>query len=221
MKDYYKILGVKHGASQAEIKTAYRALAVKHHPDKNGGNPASEEHFKEISESYIILGDVAKRNAYNYTRGYQKSYYGQDPKSGLATPATYLILFKSIKNKVLNAGGRVNQEALFKVIDDVLTDENIRFLVTAQHVNTNGLIIDDIVTSCIFLNETLRLSIHVKLLQLADGDPQLINKLAILKNKANTIPKTEPLENNDDASMSISLIIFVLIIIFIIATLTL
>ena len=64
-KDYYKILGVSKSATQDEIKKAYRKLAVKYHPDKNEGDKASEEKFKEISEAYEVLGDPEKRKKYD------------------------------------------------------------------------------------------------------------------------------------------------------------
>ncbi|GMR10465.1 MAG: DnaJ C-terminal domain-containing protein [Anaerolineae bacterium] len=61
-KDYYKILGVSRSADEKEIKSAYRQLALKYHPDKN---PDSEEHFKEINEAYEVLGDAKKRSKYD------------------------------------------------------------------------------------------------------------------------------------------------------------
>lgn len=64
-KDYYKILGIDKSATQAEIKKAYRALAKKYHPDKNKGNTAAEEKFKDISEAYEVLGDENKRKQYD------------------------------------------------------------------------------------------------------------------------------------------------------------
>jgi curved DNA-binding protein len=64
-KDYYTILGVQKSASQADIKKAYRALAKKYHPDKNKGDKAAEEKFKDISEAYEVLGDEAKRQQYD------------------------------------------------------------------------------------------------------------------------------------------------------------
>jgi curved DNA-binding protein len=64
-KDYYKVLGVEKGASEADIKKAYRKLAVKYHPDKNQGDKAAEEKFKEISEAYEVLGDPEKRKKYD------------------------------------------------------------------------------------------------------------------------------------------------------------
>ncbi len=64
-KDYYKILGVDKKASQAEIKKAYRKLAMKYHPDKNLGDKSAENKFKEINEANEVLGDVDKRAKYD------------------------------------------------------------------------------------------------------------------------------------------------------------
>ena len=55
--DYYKNLGVDKSASDAEVKKAYRKLAMKYHPDHTKGDKASEEKFKEISEAYAVLSD--------------------------------------------------------------------------------------------------------------------------------------------------------------------
>lgn len=64
-QDLYEVLGVERGASAAEIKSAYRKLAVKYHPDKTGNDPESEARFKEISHAYEVLSDDQKRAAYD------------------------------------------------------------------------------------------------------------------------------------------------------------
>jgi curved DNA-binding protein len=64
-KDYYKILGVDKKASQEDIKRAYRKLAKQYHPDKNPGDKAAEEKFKEINEANEVLSDTEKRSRYD------------------------------------------------------------------------------------------------------------------------------------------------------------
>jgi molecular chaperone DnaJ len=64
-RDYYEVLGVARSASDAEIKTAYRKLAIKHHPDKNPGDHTAEDRFKEASEAYTVLADAQKRSLYD------------------------------------------------------------------------------------------------------------------------------------------------------------
>ncbi len=64
-RDYYEVLGVAREAADADIKSAYRKLALKHHPDRNPGDKAAEEKFKEAAEAYSVLADADKRARYD------------------------------------------------------------------------------------------------------------------------------------------------------------
>ncbi len=64
-RDYYEVLGVTRDAEAAEIKKAYRKLALENHPDRNQGDPQAEARFKEAAEAYDVLGDAAKRQQYD------------------------------------------------------------------------------------------------------------------------------------------------------------
>ena len=76
-RDFYEVLGVERGASEADLKKAYRRLAMKYHPDRNPGDKEAEDKFKEANEAYEVLSDASKRAAYD-----QYGHAGVDPNMG-------------------------------------------------------------------------------------------------------------------------------------------
>ena len=76
-QDYYETLGLQKGASEEEIKSAFRKMAMKYHPDRNPGDAAAEEKFKEVNEAYSILSDPDKKEKYD-----RFGFAGVDPNAG-------------------------------------------------------------------------------------------------------------------------------------------
>jgi len=81
-RDYYEVLGINKNATQDEIKKAYRKLAITNHPDKNPGDKAAEDRFKEATESYEVLSDESKRRNYD-----QFGFAGVDSSQGFGGAA--------------------------------------------------------------------------------------------------------------------------------------
>jgi molecular chaperone DnaJ len=85
-KDYYGILGVARDADEGEIKTAYRKLALRNHPDTNSDDPQAEDRFKEISEAYEVLSNGEKRNRYDLGRDPLSSPFRTSPLDPWSDP---------------------------------------------------------------------------------------------------------------------------------------
>ncbi|MGL4318938.1 MAG: molecular chaperone DnaJ [Pseudomonas sp.] len=105
-RDYYEVLGVERGVSEAELKKAYRRLAMKHHPDRNPDDKASEEKFKEANEAYEVLSDASKRSAYD-----QYGHAGVDPQMGGGGGfggggANFSDIFGDVFSDFFGGGGR-------------------------------------------------------------------------------------------------------------------
>lgn len=105
-RDYYEILGVSKGASEAEVKKAYRRIAMKNHPDRNPDNKGAEDIFKEATEAYEVLSSKEKKAAYD-----QYGHAGVDPNGGFGGGGPgghgdFSDIFGDVFGDIFGGGGR-------------------------------------------------------------------------------------------------------------------
>ncbi len=130
-KDYYEVLGVNKGASDDELKSAYRQLAKKYHPDLNK-TPEAAEKFKEINEAYSVLSDKTKRANYDqYGNADGPQGFGGGGFSGGFNASEGFGGFEDIFNIFSNFGGRGGSAQAREEGDDINTNLTISFLEAA------------------------------------------------------------------------------------------
>ena len=102
-RDYYEVLGVSRDASEADVKKAYRRLAMKFHPDRNPGDDVAEEKFKEASEAYEVLSDGEQREAYD--RFGHDAVGGQGGMGGFGGASSFSDVFADVFGDIFGGGG--------------------------------------------------------------------------------------------------------------------
>lgn len=125
--DYYEVLGVSRDASDQELKSAYRRLALKYHPDRNPGDSASEEKFKEASEAYQVLSDPDKRAAYDRFGHAGVSGGGPGGFGGFSGAVDLGDIFGDLFGEMFNMGGGAQRGARQTRGDDLRYDMTIDF----------------------------------------------------------------------------------------------
>lgn len=102
-RDYYEVLGVARGAGEADLKSAFRKLAMKYHPDRNPGDAEAEHRFKDINEAYEVLRDPDKRAAYDR---YGHAAFEQGAGGGPGFGAEFATTFADIFDDLFGMSGR-------------------------------------------------------------------------------------------------------------------
>jgi molecular chaperone DnaJ len=125
--DYYEILGVSREASDQELKSAYRKLALKFHPDRNPGDHAAEEKFKEASEAYQVLSDADKRAAYDRFGHAGVGSAGPSGFGGFSGSVDLGDIFGDLFGEMFNVGGGQQRSARQHRGDDLRFDLTIDF----------------------------------------------------------------------------------------------
>jgi molecular chaperone DnaJ len=125
--DYYEVLGVSRDASDQELKSAYRKMALKYHPDRNPGDHAAEEKFKQASEAYQVLCDADKRAAYDRYGHAGVSASGPGGFGGFAGGVDIGDIFGDLFGEMFNVGGGQQRGSRQQRGDDLRFDLTIDF----------------------------------------------------------------------------------------------
>ena len=177
IKDYYKILDVEHTAGLQEIKKAYRQLAMKYHPDRNGGNQFAAAHFREIQEAYHTLSDLGRRTAYNQQRWYRQSTR-KNSSPELSTPQHILNRCRQLSLYVHKMSSySLDQQSLYEYIVHLLSDNAVQSLINWNDISTNRQIIAEILQASDPLSFKYMEKIAVPLVNLAGSDNKTIESI--------------------------------------------
>jgi molecular chaperone DnaJ len=151
MKDYYQILGIPPSSTIEEIKSTFRKLAFKYHPDKNPGNTLAEAHFKEILEAYAILSDAESRAVYDEERWLSGAGSKARYREAI-TPKWLLNVCRELNTSLAEMDThRMNQAALRAYILLILSDAHLGLLQTHNETATNESIIRELLDATTLL----------------------------------------------------------------------
>src|SRR5690606_986003 len=115
-RDYYEVLGVQRDAANADLKKAYRRLAMKYHPDRNPGDPESEARFKEAKEAYEVLADESRRSAYDRF-GHAGVENGRGGGGGFGTGDAFSDIFGDVFGDIFGGARRGGRSQVYRGAD--------------------------------------------------------------------------------------------------------
>src|ERR671921_451624 len=143
-RDYYEVLGVAKTASDAELKSAFRKLAMKYHPDRNPGDKDAEIHFKELNEAYQALSDAQKRAAYDrFGHAAFSQGMGAGPGFGADFSDFMSDIFENFFGETRGRGGRAGGSGRERAAQGFFSIER-----TCPNCHGRGEVIDDPCEAC-------------------------------------------------------------------------
>jgi curved DNA-binding protein CbpA len=162
-KDLYSLLGVTRGASQDDIRRAYRKLVLKHHPDKNPGDHSAEERFKEIQQAYEVLSNPEKRREYDQRLHASSTRSSGRPRAGAGArtggEAATTVNLSDLLRKHADRSDRPQQGS------GQLRDEDVARLlakVLGEHISrTSGRLGNDVTRLSKLLGDNIKMSARV------------------------------------------------------------
>jgi curved DNA-binding protein CbpA len=162
-RDYYEVLETQKGASEEEIKKAYRKMAVKYHPDKNPENQSALAYFELIKEAYETLSNPGKKEQYLQERWLTKAN-GQLFEQPVRTPEDLLKLVLSASDKIRRMDiYRINKDGIKEELDLLLTEERITLLNDFNEISINDAIVKELLELTFVIPTSLQSSYLKKL----------------------------------------------------------
>jgi curved DNA-binding protein CbpA len=183
LKDYYQILQIEPHSTLAEIKQAFRRLAMIYHPDKNPNDKYAEVQFNEIKEAYEILTNPVRKETYLQQRWYNQSI-GKRRTAEAVTPVSILKLVLELEQYVSRLDvHRMNKEGLSNYIDELLSMETIETLTQFHEAEINRQIITSTLSAMRSLPMKFLGKVPGRLEILADDQTSLFRIKSFLKNR--------------------------------------
>jgi len=183
LKDYYQILRIQPHSTLAEIKQAFRRLALVYHPDKNPNDKYAEAQFNEIKEAYEVLTNPVKKENYLQQRWYNQSI-GKRRTAKTITPVSILKLVLELEQYVSRLDvHRMNREGLSGYIDELLSTGTIENLKQFNEPEINKQIITSTLSAMQPLSMRFLGKLPERLGTLADDETSMLQIKNFLKNR--------------------------------------